>query len=113
MVTEAYDSAEHFFDSQPLVFPEPPSGQAAHVPELDAGYVRAVADRSGGCESLRLIASRLIKPDLALSAKGECADIDGQLPCREAAERAAAGAVRRKLQAELLRLRTRYRALGC
>ena len=63
MVTEAYHSAEHFFESQPLVFPEPPRGQAAHVLELDAGYVRAVAGRCGGRKSFGIITSRLIKPD--------------------------------------------------
>ena len=62
MVTEAYRSAEHFFESQPLVFPEPPSSQPAHVLEIDAGYVRAVADRCGGRKSFGIITSRLIKP---------------------------------------------------
>jgi hypothetical protein len=62
MVTEAYESGEHFFDGQPLRFPQPPAGQAEHVLEVDAAYVRGVADKCGGRRSFGIITSRLFTP---------------------------------------------------
>ena len=62
MVTEAYESGEHFFDSQPLRFPQPPARQAEHVLKVDAAYVRGVADKCGGRRSFGIITSRLITP---------------------------------------------------
>ena len=42
-----YQAGEDFFDGQPLRLPQAPREQAAHVLELDAGYVRAVSESNG------------------------------------------------------------------
>jgi hypothetical protein len=57
-----YQAGEDFFDGQPLRLPEAPREQAAHVLELDAGYVRAVADKCDGRNSFGIITTRLSKP---------------------------------------------------
>jgi hypothetical protein len=62
MATHAYESGDDFFDEQPLNLPERPRQQAAHVLELDAAYVRAVAEKCQGRNSFGIITGRLIKP---------------------------------------------------
>jgi hypothetical protein len=65
LATEAEEHGEHFFAEQPLKFPDPPTGPAAHVLELDAAYVRAIPERYGGRSSFGIVTGRLIKPEVA------------------------------------------------
>ena len=63
LATEAEEYGEHFFNEQPLRFPDPPTEPAAHVLELDAGYVRAIPEHCGGRNSFGIMLGRLIKPE--------------------------------------------------
>jgi hypothetical protein len=63
MARAEQERSKDFFDTQPLVFPDRPAEQASHVLELDAAYVRAVADKCDDRSSFGIITGRLIKPD--------------------------------------------------
>jgi hypothetical protein len=63
IATAQCERGEHFFETQPLVFPDRPAAQAAHVLEIDAAYIRGVADKCDGRNSFGITISRLVKPD--------------------------------------------------